>query len=415
MGLLEALSDGRRLRRAAQPQQPASPPAAAAAHPLQQPTLEHAAPGLGLLDRLGDGRQQRRRAGVEARQAVKETQWQNTSHEQQAVCPPPGLEHRAWATPTSDSQSSAYAPATASSSEAAQPQPAHLSQPAHIASAHTDTTNTSCINAKCDKSAEATLSSCSGNDHSAGTDSTFSQANISSEAAVASSISDASAAAAHSASQSGTPAAVGAQDALLSKPPSRPEHGQGGQEMMAHCQPTEEKFSLLPPTAETHGASVEAIAPFKASTEFELSLEVGDQLVLTHANVRGYFGGQNMETKDRGWFPERCVAMAPKSRRHERAPEMAPEPAPELSDRGGKEKAPQEERGWGRYCCEQETTRLWYWNCVSEEWFFEDESAQKGWFKYRSNEDNEKSKFWWWHEATGRFFMDQPGVVATDQ
>eukprot|EP00930_Biecheleria_cincta_P104079 TRINITY_DN96241_c0_g1_i1.p1 TRINITY_DN96241_c0_g1~~TRINITY_DN96241_c0_g1_i1.p1 ORF type:complete len:397 (+),score=86.13 TRINITY_DN96241_c0_g1_i1:34-1224(+) len=395
MGLLEALSDGRRLRRAAQTQQPqqptASPPAAAA--------------GLSLLERLGDDRQQRRRAGVEARQAVKETQWQSTTDAQQAVGPPPGLERSAWPTPSPASQSSACAPAMASSGEASQPQRAHMSQSTHIASAQADTSSTSCINGRCDNPAEATCSSYPGNSHRPGTHNTYAQASVSSNAAVASSSHDAFAAASCSAAQSPTAAAFGTQDALSAKPPTRPEQGQGCQETMGRSQPTEEIFSSLPPTAETHGASVEAIAPFQASTEFELSLAVGDQLVLTHANVRGYFGGQNMETKERGWFPERCVAMAPKSKRRERAPEMAPEPAQDLLDQGGKEKTQQEEQGWEKYQDADRSDRFWYWNRVSEEWFYEDESMKKGWSKYRISEDSKKH--WFLHEASGRYFTEK--------
>jgi len=53
-------------------------------------------------------------------------------------------------------------------------------------------------------------------------------------------------------------------------------------------------------------------------------------------------------------------------------------------------------------------------NSVSKDWFFADESAKNGWFKYRISEDSED--YWWWHEASGRFFMDQrPGAIATGQ
>ena len=69
---------------------------------------------------------------------------------------------------------------------------------------------------------------------------------------------------------------------------------------------------------------------------------------------------------------------------------------------------PQEESGWGRYRSAQDN-RLWYWNSVSEEWFYADDSASSGWCQFQFL-DCSKWKFWWWHEASRRFFMDTPGV-----
>jgi len=49
-------------------------------------------------------------------------------------------------------------------------------------------------------------------------------------------------------------------------------------------------------------------------------------------------------------------------------------------------------------------TWLWHPELVGEEWFFEDEAANHGWQKFRS--DKSGHDHWWWHQQSNRWFQD---------
>merc|ERR1711957_437689 len=82
------------------------------------------------------------------------------------------------------------------------------------------------------------------------------------------------------------------------------------------------------------GCRVIATHSAKAPNTGYLSIEPGDLLVLTHAEVDGYYGGQNLATKETGWFSADAVTMAPSITSEslpQRAPEEVPEPSVEVT------------------------------------------------------------------------------------
>lgn len=89
------------------------------------------------------------------------------------------------------------------------------------------------------------------------------------------------------------------------------------------------------------------------------------------------------------------------SRRGHEAEQRRDQPPPEPAEPAEPAEAAAEPEVWEKYH-EPKTQRVWFWNEATEEVFYADD-ASSGWERF----EDPKGKPWWWHEASGRYFVEE--------